>query len=170
MDSGMSTYMMRRKCTCSFRNHPKLKKFMYQMEEGLISVHDVAGALDIDVQKIDYHYKYHEPHISSKDLVKITMKVKSDLLDVYEELQRTFGTLKENNDPSLITMKINVSKEIRSLKKDLDDFIKKHSSRIAMEHQDLEKQWKRMSEFFAHDACNECKMGLLTYLEEEDEQ
>jgi molecular chaperone GrpE (heat shock protein) len=142
---------------------------MYQMKEGLISVHDVASVLDADVQKVDYHYRYHEAHISSKDLVKIVMKVKSDLLDVYEELQRTFSTLKDNNDPSLITLKINVSKEIRSLKKDLDDFIKKHSSRIAMEHQDLEKQWKRMSEFFAHDACNECKIGLLEYLEEDDD-
>ena len=160
--------MIKSKCTCDFKSHPKLEKLMYQMKEGLVAVHDVAAALDADIRRVDYHYKYHEKHISSKDLVKIVMKVKSDLLDVYEELQGSFLALKGNKDPAMVNMKINISKEIRSLKKDLDDFIKKHSARIAVEHQDLEKQWKKMTEFFAHDACNDCKLGLLEFLKDED--
>ena len=138
------------------------------MREGLIAVHDVAAALNADIKILDYHYKYHEKHISSKDLVKIVMKVKSDLLDVYESLQNSFVVLKDAKEPAEIKLKIEISKEIRSLKKDLDDFIRKHSARIAVEHQDLEKQWKKMTEFFAHDACNECKVGLLGFLEDED--
>jgi hypothetical protein len=160
--------MIRSKCTCGFKDHKKLKKLMYQLDEGLISVHDVASILEVDVQKVDYHFKYHEKHISSKDLVKIVMKVKSDLLDVYEELQTSFTSLKDKDDITLIPLKINISKEIRSLKKDLDDFIKKHSSRIAMEHQDLEKQWKKMAEFMSQDACNSCKTNLLEFLSDED--
>ena len=138
------------------------------MREGLVSVHDVSTALGADVRQVDTHYKYHESHISAKDLTKIVMKVKSDLLDVYESHQKSFQSLKGTTDLSEIKMKLDISKEIRSLKKDLDDFIKKHSNRIALEHQDLEKQWKKMTEFFAHDACNDCKLGLLTFLKDED--
>ena len=160
--------MIKRKCTCDFSDHPELENLMYQMREGLVSIHDVAAALDADVRVLDNHYKYHEKHLSAKDLTKVVMKVKSDLLDVYESLQKSFIALKDDRDPAMISLKINLSKEIRSLKKDLDDFIKKHSNRIAIEHQDLEKQWKKMTEFFAHDACTECKKGLLVFLKDED--
>lgn len=138
------------------------------MREGLVAVHDVAAELDVDIRKVDYHFRYHEKQISAKDLTKIVMKVKSDLLDVYESLQTSFQAIGDDTEPATIRMKIDISKEIRSLKKDLDDFIKKHSARIAVEHQDLEKQWKKMTEFFAHDACNDCKKGLLEFLKDED--
>lgn len=160
--------MIKSKCTCDFSDHPELENLMYQMREGLVSVHDVAAALDADVRVVDNHYKYHEKHISSKDLIKIVMKVKSDLLDVYESLQKSFLALRDDRDPAMITLKINLSKEIRSLKKDLDDFIKKHSNRIAIEHQDLEKQWKKQAEFLAHDACPDCRKALMEHLKDVD--
>lgn len=160
--------MIKRKCTCEFKDHPELDKLMYQLKEGLVAVHDVAAALDTDIRVLDYHYKYHVAHMSSKDLVKIVMKVKSDLLDVYESLQQSFTALKDAKEPHEVKLKIEISKEIRSLKKDLDEFIRKHSARIAVEHQDLEKQWKKMSEYFAHDACPECRKGLLEFLQDED--
>jgi len=141
---------------------------MNQLKEGLITVHDAASALNITVAKVDYHFRYHEEHLKSKDLVKIVMKIKSDLLDTYEELQRSFAKLKTKDraeEPQEIRMKIELSKEIRALKKDLNDFIKRHSNRIAMEHQDLENQWKHMAEFLMHDACDDCKNKLGVFLE-----
>jgi len=130
------------------------------LHEGLLTVHEAAGSLRTDVDKIDYHFRYHEEHFTSRDLEKIIVKVKSDLLEIYDSLQNSYESIKDDNDPRTIKTKIDLSKEIRSLKKDIGEFIQRHSARIAKDHQDLEAQWNRMAEFVVHDTCPKCKKAL----------
>jgi len=128
-----------------------------------------ALILGTDPRKLEYHIRKHEKNLNAQVLEKIIIIVKSDLLQNYDALTRTFRVIEDSAEPAYIGWKIKLSQEIRALKKDINEFISEHSTRLARDHQNLESQWNKMQEFLLYDACKKCKKALAKVLREIDE-
>ena len=161
-------------CKCSFVKTDKKWLEQYELvlrriREQLMSYEEGAVALKTKPKLLEYHIRRHEENINARILEKLIVVLKSDLLENYNTLQKTFRLIERSGDQGDITNKIKLSVEIRALKRDINDFIKEHSTRLARDHQNLENQWNRMQDFLLYDACKSCKIALSRVLREDKE-
>jgi len=152
------------------------KKWLEQYElvlrrirEKLMSYEEGALALKTKPKLLEYHIRRHEENVNAQTLEKLIVVIKSDLLENYNMLQKTLRLIERSGAQADITNKIKLSVEIRALKKDINDFIKEHSTRLARDHQNLEHQWNKMQDFLLYDACKPCKIALGRVLRDDEE-
>jgi len=156
------------RCGCHINaSEEQVAALMQQIDEGLVTYREAGTLLKVDSRVIEFHYRKHEEHLTAGQLERVIVKVKSDLLRTYDNLNRSLRTLDNSTELSALKTKIELSRELRALKKDITEFVIKHSTRLARDHQNLDSEWRKMEEFLLHDACSICRDKLSKVLSQE---